>query len=64
VLQVRAEGGHGLRVNLEVGEAMLAAAPPGGAGSFSTWQKLAMAACVLWGLAATALYFSRRRGGR
>jgi nickel transport protein len=62
VLQVRAEGGHGLRVNLEVEESMLAAPASGGAGGFTTWQKLLMAACVVWGFAATALYFRRRKG--
>lgn len=61
VLQVRAEGGHGLRANLEVGESMLAAPTAKGAGGFSTWQKLLMAVCVIWGFAATALFFSRRR---
>jgi nickel transport protein len=64
VLQVRAEGGHGLRVNLEVGESMMAAATAGGGNSLSTWQKLVMAACVLWGFGATALYFRRRRRER
>jgi nickel transport protein len=64
VLQVRAEGGHGLRVNLEVEESMLAAATSRSAGPFSTWQKLVMALCVLWGFAATALFFSRRRRER
>jgi nickel transport protein len=64
VLQVRAEGGHGLRVNLEVDESMLAASTAGSAGSFSIWQKLVMALSVLWGFAATALYFSRRRRER
>jgi nickel transport protein len=61
VLQIRAEGGHGLRINLAVDESMLAAAPPGGIGSFTTWQKLVMALCVVWGFTATALLFRRRR---
>lgn len=61
VLQVRAQGGHGLRVNLEVDESMLAAATGRGTGGFSTWQKLVMAACVVWGFVATALFLSRRR---
>jgi len=64
VLQVRAEGGHGLRVNLEVEESMLAASTAGNPGGFSTWQKLVMAVCVLWGFLATALFFRRRRGER
>jgi nickel transport protein len=62
VLQVRAEGGHGLRVNLEVEESMLAAPTGRGSSSFSTWQKLVMAVCVLWAFTATALFFRRRRG--
>jgi nickel transport protein len=61
VLQVRAEGGHGLRVNLEVEESMLAASTIRGQGGFSTWQKLVMAVCVVWGFLATALFFRRRR---
>jgi nickel transport protein len=61
VLQIRAEGGHGLRINLEIDESMLASAPSSGAGSFTTWQKLVMALCVLWGFAATALLFRHRR---
>jgi nickel transport protein len=64
VLQVRSEGGHGLRVNLEVDESMLAASTVRGVGVFSTWQKLVMAICVLWGFVATALYFRRRRRER
>ncbi|UCF95909.1 MAG: hypothetical protein JSV89_12055 [Spirochaetaceae bacterium] len=61
VLQVRAEGGHGLRINLDVEESMLSASAAGSTGGFSNWQKLAMAACVLWGFAATALFFRRRK---
>lgn len=61
VLQVRAEGGHGLRVNLQVGESMLTAPTTKDAGGLSTWQKLVMAVCVIWGFAATALLFRGRR---
>lgn len=61
VLQIRAEGGHGMRINLEVDESML----PMGAGrqeaALSAWQKLAMAACGVWGFLGTALFFRRRR---
>ena len=60
VLQVRAQGGHGLRVNLEVDESMLASSTLRGAGGFTTWQKLVMAACVIWAFVATALFFRRR----
>lgn len=65
VLQVRAEGGHGLRINLEVEESLLTGAGAG-SGGFSIWQKLLMAACVVWGFLATALFFRSRavrRGG-
>lgn len=65
VLQVRAEGGHGMRINLEVEESLLAGAEEG-SGGFSIWQKLLMAACVAWGFLATALFFRSRaapRGG-
>jgi nickel transport protein len=61
VLQIRVEGGHGLRVHLEVDESMLASRART-AGGFSTWQKLMMASCVLWGFLATALFFHRRKG--
>ena len=61
VLQVRAQGGHGLRVNLEVDESMLAGSTVRGTGGFSTWQKLVMAVCVAWGFVGTALFFRRRR---
>jgi nickel transport protein len=61
ILQVRAEGGHGLRVNLPVDESLLAASTTRGTGGFSTWQKLVMAVCVLWGFVATALFFHRRK---
>jgi len=56
-VQVRLAG-HGDLVRIEVGEGEIAPAVTGG---FTTAQKLLMAAAVIWGLAGTALYFSRRR---
>lgn len=58
VLQVRAEGGHGMRINLVVEDSMVATAGSN-TGSFSLWQKLLMAICVVWGFLATALFFRR-----
>jgi nickel transport protein len=60
VLQVRAEGGHGMRINLQVDESMLASSAGGREGRFSAWQKLVMAASVVWGFLGTALFFRRR----
>ena len=59
ILQVRAEGGHGIRINVVVNESMLASVDDN-AGSYSLWQKIVMAACVMWGFLATALFFRRR----
>ena len=61
VLQVRAEGGHGMRINLQVNEEMIV--DTGGKNtsfSLSIIQKLVMAVCVCWGLIGTALFFRRR----
>lgn len=60
ILQVRGTEGHGLRINLEVTEDMLAA-DRNGFGRLSLLQKLVMALAVIWGLAGTALFFLRRR---
>ena len=62
VLQVRAEGGHGLRVNLEVDESMLPDLSR--RGGFTPLQRIVMVLCVVWALVATALYFSTRRKAR
>jgi nickel transport protein len=59
VLQVRAEGGHGLRINLPVDESLLAGETV--SGSLSWLQRIALALCVIWALIATALYFRLRR---
>jgi nickel transport protein len=61
ILQVRAEGGHGMRINLEVNEEMMLDMEEGeSSSSFSTLQKILMAACVCWGLIGTAFFFKRR----
>ena len=61
VLQVRAEGGHGMRINLEVDENSLAAASAAGFSSLSDLQKIFLAVCVCWGFVGTGLYFSGRK---
>jgi nickel transport protein len=57
-VQVR-QAGHGDMVHIPVGEGAAATASSGG---YSTLQIVLMSVCVVWGIAGTALYFSRRRG--
>ena len=54
-VQVR-EAGHGAVAHITV-----AGAVQSGTTGFTTLQMALMGACVLWGLAGTALYFSRRK---
>jgi nickel transport protein len=56
-VQVR-HAGHGDIVHIAVSEGEVAA---GGSGGYSVLQIVLMSLCVVWGLAGTALYFSRRR---
>jgi nickel transport protein len=56
-VQVR-QAGHGDMVHIPVGEGAVVAASSGG---YSVLQIVLMAVCVVWGIAGTALYFSRRR---
>lgn len=56
-VQVRLAG-HGGLIRVAVEEGGAAAA---GASGFTTLQKLIMVLAVLWGLAGTAMYFSRRK---
>lgn len=56
---VRDGSGHGVRYDFEVNEALRAAATDP-EGSLSTTAKLVAAACVVWGLIGTALYFRRK----
>ena len=56
-VQVR-QAGHGDIVHIPVGEDTVAS---GGTGGYSVLQIVLMVACVVWGIAGTALYFSRRR---
>lgn len=58
ILQVRGEGGHGLRINFPVDDQLISRHE--GYGGTSMMQKLLMTFCVLWGAAGTALYFRRR----
>jgi nickel transport protein len=55
-VQVR-QSGHGDMVHIPIGGDM---AVSGGTG-YSTPQILLMAACVVWGLFGTGLYFSKKR---
>ena len=50
--------GHGGILHIPVGEDAVAS---GGTGGYSVLQIALMAACVTWGIAGTALYFSRSR---
>jgi len=55
-VQVR-QAGHGDIVHIPVGEDTVASGDTG----YSVLQIVLMAVCVVWGIAGTALYFSRRR---
>ncbi|MBD3320985.1 MAG: carboxypeptidase regulatory-like domain-containing protein [Chitinivibrionales bacterium] len=59
-LQVRGRGGHGMRINLDINQELLPG-EPSGSGRVSYLQKIVMAACVVWGLTGTALFFSRKK---
>ena len=56
-VQVR-RAGHGDMVHIPVGGGAIATASCGG---YSVLQIVLMAVCVVWGIAGTALYFSRRK---
>jgi nickel transport protein len=56
-VQVR-QAGHGDMVHIPMGEGVATA---GGSG-YTPLQIVLMGACVVWGCASTALFFSRRRG--
>lgn len=56
-VQVR-RAGHGDMVHIPVGGGAIDTANSGG---YSVLQIVLMAVCVVWGIAGTALYFSRRR---
>jgi len=62
VIQVLAEGGHGLRVNLPVDSSMSVQQTAGSVSGSSYLQKIIMAIAVAWGFIATGLFFSRKRG--
>jgi len=61
VIQVLAQGGHGLRVNLPVDASMSAQQRAGNASGTSYLQKIIMAIAVAWGFIATGLFFSQKR---
>jgi len=55
-IQARSAG-HGANVNIEIGgEASLS-----GNTGYTLLQKLVMAACVVWGMIGTALFYTRRK---
>jgi nickel transport protein len=56
-VQVR-QSGHGDIVHITTGEGTVVT---GSSGGYSVLQIALMSVCVIWGLAGTALYFSRRR---
>lgn len=56
-VQVR-QAGHGDMIHIIIGEEGNA----DGGGTYTPLQIVIMSACVVWGLAGTALYFSRRKG--
>jgi nickel transport protein len=65
ILQVRGEGGHGMRINLEVDENMLPLLKNGKPLSrISVLQKIIIAVCVCWGLIGTAFFIKSRIKGK
>jgi nickel transport protein len=63
ILQIRDQGGHGMRVNLEVDTSMTARTNGSRRVFGSTAvQRLVLVVCVLWGFVGTGLFFYRRRG--
>jgi nickel transport protein len=61
VIQVRAEGGHGMRINLEVDQDSIVSVSDSEHSSLSILQKLFLAVCVCWGFIGTGLYFYGRK---
>jgi len=59
VLQVRGDGVHGMRINLNVDENMLVL--DGGNNASEYIQKIIMAVCVVFGLISTALFFKSKK---
>lgn len=57
ILQVRGEGGHGMRINMTVDMSMIARGQTSNRLSFL--QKLLMVLCVAWGTAGTVLFFRK-----
>lgn len=55
-IQVR-KAGHGGMIHIPVGEEK----PVSGITGYTTLQIVLMAACVIWGLVGTALFFTRRK---
>ena len=61
VLQVRATGGHGMRVNMEIDDGMTLTAEETGIHALTSMQKLVMTACVIWGFVGTAFFFKSKK---
>ena len=56
-IQVR-QAGHGDMIHIDIEEGSVTG---GSSSGYSTAQIVIMAVCVIWGVIATALYFSNRR---
>ncbi|MBD3419481.1 MAG: hypothetical protein GF398_05115 [Chitinivibrionales bacterium] len=61
IAQVRGKGGHGMRINVNIDENMLAQVNKAEAGGITFMQKTIMAACVVWAAIVTALYVTQRK---
>lgn len=60
-VQVRAKGGHGMRINLDIDSSMAFGSGRETEISGPTFgQKIIMAVCFVWGCVGTALFFGKR----
>ena len=57
ILQVRGEGGHGMRINMAIDQTMIAEGKT--SNSLTFLQKLIMVLCVAWGTTGTVLFFRK-----
>ncbi len=62
-LMIRDNSGHGMRVNLEIDDAMTVSMGQKESllGTATLLQKIIMAGCVIWGFIGTALFFKRKQ---
>ncbi len=61
IIQVRGEGGHGLRINIDIDESMMFSDSDRSGSSMTLFQKILIAICVVWGFTGTFLFFRRKR---